>query len=415
MPCDDVDQFDYIPIGRVEVIPTSVVGGGTFEVKVVLERAVTASQTYQVECISLPYVPNPVSNPTAAVTVTSGTDSASISFSTTSVTQTIPVSVKVTHEKPPEQVTVVVLVTPPGPSSMGDQYSPPRQDSPTAGPAVGGPRPLVAPLGARAIPLPWEGRITRKPWDYPITAVIPHLETVEPLRAVVELLRLQTQRPYIIVIDTGSSDVSRAALEGMRGPDLEIHYIAGHAYRHSSGAVGVAQDVGLALCRSEYLFCTHADCFLRRRDYLEFLLRQCGPECPVVGYEMSPRDWITDDWQGMVSHTATLLHMPTIRGVGANWDFERAHSQFGVPRGTNGWPDTETTFNLVLRGAGIKPRLIGHEENFKRHVDENVDHVRSYPGSLVYAAQYHETAQEWMAEALMDAWERVSRWRTAAS
>src|SRR5439155_11220887 len=98
--------------------------------------------------------------------------------------------------------------------------------------------------------------------DYRITAVIPHLETPEPLRACVELLRLQTERPYILVIDTGSSESVKAGLEAMRAEDLEVHTVSAHGYLHSSEAVGVAQDLAFALCRSEYLFCTHSDCFL---------------------------------------------------------------------------------------------------------------------------------------------------------
>ena len=116
---------------------------------------------------------------------------------------------------------------------------------------------------------------------------------------------------------------------------------------------------------------------------------------------MSPRDWLTDQWQGMVSHTATLLHMPTMHRIGASWSLERAHAEFGLSRSPfSAWPDTETCLNLVLRKAGIAPLLIGEEENYKRQVDENVDHVRSFPGSLVYAPAYHKRAQEWMAAAL---------------
>jgi GT2 family glycosyltransferase len=285
-------------------------------------------------------------------------------------------------------------------------------EAPPSRPA--GAHPLVAPLGTRDQVLCWQGRLARKPWEYRITAVIPHLETPEPLRAAVELLRLQTERPYLLVIDTGSSDSVKAALEAMRAEDLEVHMVAAHGYLHSSEAVGVAQDLAFALCRSEYLFCTHADCFLRRRNYVEWLLGLCSPETPVVGYEMSSRDWLTDQWEGMVSHTATLLHMPTMHRLGVSWSFERAHVQFGIPRSSPAWPDTETCMNLVLRQAGVQPLLIGQEENYRRHVDENLDHVRSFPGAQVYAVEYYARAQAWMEEALRDAWQRVSLWRAAA-
>jgi hypothetical protein len=282
-----------------------------------------------------------------------------------------------------------------------------------AGSPVGQGHPLVAPFGTRLCAQSWQGRLPRKPWEYPITAVIPHMETAEPLRACVELLRLQTQRPYLMVIDTGSSESAKAALEAMRAEDLEVHCISAHGYRHVSGAVDAAQDLAFALCRSEYLYCTHADCFLRRRDYLEWLLSLCGPDRPAVGYQMSPRDWLTDLWQGMVSHTATLLHMPTMRRLGVTWSIERSCEQFGMPRAHSSWPDTETCMNLCLRAAGVQPFLIGNEENFKRHLDENVDHIRSFPGSRVYGPEYHAKAQVWMEGALREAWQRVSLWKAA--
>jgi hypothetical protein len=269
---------------------------------------------------------------------------------------------------------------------------------------------MVAPLETADCARRWEGRCPKKPWDYRITAVIPHLETPEPLRLCVDLLRLQSERPYVLVIDTGSSRAVCEELEALRAEDLEVHFIRSHGYRNSSGPVAVAQDLAFALCQSEYLFCTHADCFLRRQDYLEWLLRQCDSTTPAVGYEMSPRDWITDQWRGMVSHTATLLHMPTMRRLGVTWSFLRAHQQFGIPHTHQAWPDTETTMNLVLRAAGVRPRLIGRETNYERHLDENLDHPRSFPGSYLYAPEYHKKAAMWMAAALAAARKRIREW-----
>lgn len=294
------------------------------------------------------------------------------------------------------------------PTASGSQENAP----PTTAQPTPGSHPLVAPLGVRDHPRAWAGRAARKPWEYRVTAVIPHLDTLEPVRACVELLRLQTEPPYILIIDTGSPDRVRAALEALRAEDLEIHYLRAHGYVHPSEPVAVAQDLAFALCRSEFLFCTHADCFLRRRDYLRWLLTLCSPEQPAVGYQMSPRDWLTDQWEGMVSHTATMLHMPSMHRLGVTWSMERARCAFGLNTGVDaGWPDTETCMNLVLRAAGVQPLLIGPETNYQRHVDENLDHVRSYPGSQVYSADYHRQAKEWMESALEEAWNRVARWR----
>ena len=83
-----------------------------------------------------------------------------------------------------------------------------------------------------------------------------------------------------------------------------------------------------------------------------------------------------------------------------------------MPRSTVGWPDTETGPNLQLRALGIAPVLIGDETNFERMVDDNLDHFRSYGGSLIYAAPYHAKAQKWMRKAMREADTRIRQWNT---
>jgi hypothetical protein len=273
---------------------------------------------------------------------------------------------------------------------------------------------LVAPLGTADQPLRWEGRCPKRPWQFRVTAVVPHLDTPEPLAVVLDLLRLQTEPPYLLVIDTGSPPAVCRELERMRGPDCEVHFVRGHGYLHSSAPVTVAMDLAMALCRTEYLYTTHADVFLRRRDYLEWLLAQCSAACPAVGYEMSPRSWATQEWRGMVSHTASMLHVPALRRAGVLWNMEYAYELAGwVGRAANGWPDTETGMNLVLRRAGLRPKIIGPERNYSRHEDENIDHPRSYPGTRAYSpgSAYHARAAAWMADALAQARARAARWR----
>jgi hypothetical protein len=281
---------------------------------------------------------------------------------------------------------------------------------------------LVAPRGTADTTYPWEGRHQRKPWDYKVTACIPHLGTAEPLALVLETLRRQTERPYLIVIDTGSDPATCRQLETMRADDCEIHYIRGHAYINSSAPVTVAMDLAVALCRSEYLYTTHTDVFLINRGYLAWLLSQCGPGCPAVGYEMSSRSWATDQWRGMVSHTASLFHVPTLRRHGACWNMEYAYKLAGwTGKPALGWPDTETGFNLVLRKAGILPRIIGPEENFKLHRDSNLIHVRSFPGTKIYsgAEAYHTRAAEWMKDTMREVRALLRQWderdRTSAT
>lgn len=274
---------------------------------------------------------------------------------------------------------------------------------------------LISPLGTADVHQVY-GRAEKKPWDYAFTAAIPHLNTLESLRACIELVRLQSIRPYLMVVDTGSPPDVCAKLEKLRAPDLEIHYLAGHGYRHSSEPVTAALDVAQTLCRTPHLFNTHSDVFLRRRDFAESLLRVCNANTPAIGYRMSPREWVTRDWEWMVGHTATMLYMPSIHRAGATWSYQRMHYQFDYPwQQAIGWPDTETGFNCTLREAGIVPVFIGNDRNGERQIDDNIDHVRSFPGSKVYSPKRFREANGWMKSALRDAALRARDWRKQVS
>lgn len=258
------------------------------------------------------------------------------------------------------------------------------------------------------------GRGLKRPHEFDLTVAIPHLNTIDELEMCVRLLRLQTIRPYIMIVDTGSDPETAARLELMRGHDLEIHYIAAGGYRHASEPVTVALDLSQSLCQTKLLFHTHADCFLRRRDCLENFARLTNSNTPVVGYRMSPRDWATKDWEWMIGHTATMFYMPSIHRAGATWSMQRMHYQLGLSfENLGGWPDTETCFNHCLRDAGIKPVFIGHDRNKERQVDDNIDHFRSFCGSKVHdpAGEYHRQAMEWRNAAMTEAAARLELWR----
>src|SRR6185369_9174712 len=138
---------------------------------------------------------------------------------------------------------------------------------------------------------------------------------------------------------------------------------------------------------------------------------QCDANTPVVGYRMSSRARATDEWEWMVSHTATMLYMPSIHRAGATWSYQRIRAM-GLDRVlVPGWPDTETAFNHALRDAGIEPKFIGQDLNEQRLVDGDIDHVRSYAGSSLYHADHHKLASGWMKEALKEAWGRITDWR----
>lgn len=271
---------------------------------------------------------------------------------------------------------------------------------------------FVSPLGTEKIV---EGIGRLKPWEYKSTAVIPHLNTPECLGVLIDLLRLQSEPPFVCIVDTGSPPAVCEQIEQLRSEDVEIHFIRANGYMHSSEPVTVALDVGFARANTPLIFLTHTDCFPKKRDALAFLAAQTNASAPVVGWEMSERSWVTDQWKGMVSHTFTMIHAPTIRKVGATWHMGRAREEMGLPNGyqPSCWPDTETGFSLALRAARVPVKLLGSEINYQRQQTDWWDHARSYTGTQLYCqgTAQGETTQAYYAEALADAKARVLEWR----
>lgn len=261
---------------------------------------------------------------------------------------------------------------------------------------------------------PCRGRLNKKPWQYDITVAIPHIGLTDTLERVIKLLCLQSNVScYFLIVDTGSIPWEIQQIEKLRSDNVEIHYIKSHGFQHSSECVGAAMDLAFTLCRTPYMYCTHSDCFVMRRDWLSHLKSQCGPQNPVIGYQMSDRSFATKDWEWMVSHTSTMLYMPIMLSNGITWSFQR-HRTFELQLDTDSWPDTETTFNWSLKQCGIKPELLGPELNWKRQTDCNIDHVRSFTIHKIYNAVprgYREKIDGLMEQALRDADERIEAWK----
>ena len=264
---------------------------------------------------------------------------------------------------------------------------------------------------------PWRGSAAKNPWSYEINVVIPHLDTPGPLEVAVELWRAQTVRPFITIIDTGSLSEHHDRINALEADDVEIHWLRGRGWRHSSQLVSVAQDVALATCRSRYQFCTHSDVFPMGVDVLEWFRDRCSAQKPLVGYEISPRDhvppgWLRDNWRGLLGHTATMMHVDTIRRLGINWDYERALACF--PELSRDNPrdfDTEVGFGLHVKAAGIVPTIVGHDVNERRQTDHLIDHVRSHASSKAFASEYHRKAAVHMAAAIAEARNRLAIWQ----
>jgi|APGre2960657373_1045057.scaffolds.fasta_scaffold01317_2 hypothetical protein len=265
-----------------------------------------------------------------------------------------------------------------------------------------------------AIFKPWEGSVVRKPWEYTITAAIPVLDTFDQVEICVELLRLQTVRPFIVIIDTGSTQDELDKIVSLRADDVEVHSLRLNGAMHPSDFPAIAMDLAFSLCRTKNLYATHADVFVRRRDFLEHLISLCDQSSPVVGYEISPRSH--EDWKGMVSHTATMYHMETMDKIGFGWSLRRLCNQFGIsnykpdPR-RPGWPDTELLGNYIMRQNEITARLIGSEQNFERTLDLNIDHFRSFTSGKLYSHSYYRVVSEWYLDAKKAALERIGEWK----
>lgn len=271
---------------------------------------------------------------------------------------------------------------------------------------------MIAPLRNTDIKhSPWEGDCEKKPWDYRVTALIPVLDTWEMVGLVIELLRLQTERPYIILVDTGSTPENLARIQSYAAEDCEVHSLRLNGVSHPSDFPCFACDIGHTLCRTAFLFHTHADVFLRKRTVLEEMLALCQNN-PVVGYQISPRPH--RDWVGMVGHSCMMYHVPTIDSHGISWSMRRICGYYDVEwrpcTSRPNWPDTEVGFNVLCREAGIVPTIIGTEENFQRNVTEHFDHCRSATSAVLYSPAYWTQCQKWLESAMREARQRIAEW-----
>jgi len=260
-------------------------------------------------------------------------------------------------------------------------------------------RQLLAPDVDTTNPRRWEGPCGRRPWQYRCTVTFANLgDNLRLLNAVVASWRSQTVQPFMAIYDTGSPTNSIPDLLRLEAEDLELHLCRWRGHHHPSQFVSLATEHAMADCRTPYLIFTHNDVFPISTTIIEELLDQTSPECPVVGYEMSPRQ--NPRWKGMVSHTLTCVHVPTMDRLRVTWNLRWLKNVLGV-QDEPGWPDTEVPFNECLRLAGITPKLIGHDENGKRQITPHFDHCRSYVSSALYLPDYHEKAKEWIEDAML--------------
>ena len=280
------------------------------------------------------------------------------------------------------------------------------------GTIASGPVPTV-PLRDMPGAASYQGVCAVKPWEYQVTVALPCLDHAEETAVCVELLRRQTVRPYFVLVDTGSRPEEFAKIEAMRSHDLEVHRLALNGFYYGSSSVGFALDLCFGRAETPYVFTTHQDCFVRQRDFLEFLIRECKDRA-AVGYRLSPRFHV--DWERMFGHTATLFDIAHWDALGATWALRRAARAGKIERADNpvtpdgAWPDTESAMNITFLAAGAKTKFVGTEENYARNRDHWIDHVRSLVGSSLWNPGYNAKAREWMTDALREARERLAAW-----
>lgn len=255
------------------------------------------------------------------------------------------------------------------------------------------------------------------PSDYNVTAIIPIVEPDQCLTLVIELLRLQTERPYILLVDTGSKPETLTWLETLRAADLEIHHVRTHGVSHASELVSMALDVGTALARTPYTFFTHADCFLTRQTALAELM-QLAKTHVVAGHQITERPYV--GWELEFGHTLLMTDRDKLKRLGISWDMRSGMQALGIAdygdqRLPPNYVDTERGFNHLLQQAGIPGFFTGTELNFQRNTDEWIDHVRSLSGSKLYSEAYQAKALSWLPDAVNAARQRIKEWSSDAN
>lgn len=299
----------------------------------------------------------------------------------------------------------------------------------------GVPDPPAGPTPADAWVAPLGGIAPASPGTYRVTATFPHLETPDQAEVIVELLKLQDERPYILIVDTGSTAPVRDRLEQLRGEGVEIHYLRAHRWEHPSESIAAACELAQIICHTDHLYFTHSDCFPVRRDLISSLAARCTAANPSVGYRITDRSHAeicrltgadpattpphptttNDDCRWIAGHTCLMVHRPTINRAGVRWAF-----RWGEDAGVKPvpWIDTEAYFNYSLRAAGLVTDLIGDEANYARNLNADFDHVRSFASTRVYSwagpsDEWREQVKRWMDEAMGQARARIVEWRRA--
>ena len=220
----------------------------------------------------------------------------------------------------------------------------------------------------------------------------------------VESLLLQTVAPLVILIDTGSVETT-AKLDSMRTRNqIEVISIRSSGWKHPSMPVASALNAAWSMVATPYCHLGHNDVILKRRNLMEEAIGLAAIH-KAVGYQISPRNYA--GWERELGHTFTVLDVKAMDMIGLSWNMREYCHQTGKPMnphlGTGNDPDTERQMNRLLALNGINPHFIGHERNYERTNDDQIDHVRSRTSGLLYSPTHSAKAELWESDAITQA------------
>jgi hypothetical protein len=219
------------------------------------------------------------------------------------------------------------------------------------------------------------------------TIVLPTAGRSPTLPSAMATHRQQTANTETILIETSSNPDCANELAIVHRHTHHVRTIAlpPKQKAHPCRVITEALDIAIAIADTEWAFLTHDDVWIEDPELIEKLIGLAKHHgVPIVGYEMSPRSHITEEWRDMVSHTATLLHVPTVQGLGLRWSLVEAHHETPWNQEQPGWPDTETNFGREVKRLKIPQYFIGHETNERHYRDQYITHRRSLTSHLVH-------------------------------
>jgi glycosyltransferase involved in cell wall biosynthesis len=248
---------------------------------------------------------------------------------------------------------------------------------------------------------PWTPKNRNQQTPPTTTIIVPTASRSPTLRSVLATHQHQTEPHETIIIDTSTDHQTYpdfiADFKHNKSP--RYCYLPPKPNAAICSVITEAIDMAIAIATTEWVLLTHDDVWLKRNDFITQLIKTAlFHSKSVVGYEMSPRDHVTQEWRGMVSHTATLLHRPTMVSIGARWNLTEATDRTDPAERRPGWPDTETNFGRLLKDRSILPLFIASETNEPHYEDDNIVHRRSLTSHRTHPALANAGDEAWITE-----------------